>query len=192
MARAQRATRPENVSVEELREYLTEVEGKTAAQRIMVGINHKEGIPQTQLADWYDVSRTTIHNWLNRLERLEDEPLEEVIYDEDRPGRPPKLDDDERERLEAVLQSPPTAIGYDASTWTPRLVRAYILETFDIEYSLSHVRDLVHESEISRRTAATTDDEDGTRNARQPDRTDAEGRGTEDEPGPDRVHGCRS
>lgn len=141
--------RPRNVSVEELRQYLTDVEGKTATQRIMVGINHKEGVPQTELADWYDVSRTTIHNWLNRLERLDEEPLEEVIYDEERPGRPSKLNASQKRQLEEVLNKPPAAAGYDTSEWTPLLTRTYIEETFGVEYTLSHVRELMHEAGVS-------------------------------------------
>ncbi|ERJ05596.1 hypothetical protein HLRTI_002406 [Halorhabdus tiamatea SARL4B] len=190
MSQAARAVRPENVSVEELREYLTEVDGKTATQRIMVGINHKEGIPQTQLADWYDVSRTTIHNWLKRLERLEEEPLEDVIYDEKRPGRPSKLDDDERDRLEAVLDASPTVVGYDAVMWTPKLLQRYIEDTFDVEYSLSYVRELMHENDVTWRTADRSD----TDQALQPDRESQDGSEdrTDDDPAPQRVHGCRS
>ncbi|MFB6153644.1 MAG: transposase [Halodesulfurarchaeum sp.] len=149
MPQGQTTSRPENVSVEELRQYLTEVEGKTATQRIMVGINHKEGIPQTTLADWYDVSRTTIHNWLNRLERLDEEPLEDVIYDDDRPGRPSKLDDDQRAQLRKALSDPPTAAGFDANTWSPKLVRSFIADAFDVDYCLSYVRQLINEIQAS-------------------------------------------
>jgi len=141
--------RPENVTVEELRAYLRDVEGKTATQRITVGINHKEGVSQTELADWYDVSRTTIHNWLNRLERLEDEPLEDVIYDEKRPGRPAKLDDCQQRQLTEVLTQSPSEAGFDAQEWSPKLARVYIEETFDVEYTLSYVRELMHEADIS-------------------------------------------
>jgi transposase len=141
--------RPENVSVAALREYLTEVEGKTATKRIMVGINHKEGVPQTELADWYDVSRTTIHNWLTRLERLADEPLEDVVYDDDRPGRPSKLTPSQENQLEEVLSKPPAEAGYEAPEWTPKLTRMYIKEMFHVEYTLSYVRELLHEAGVS-------------------------------------------
>lgn len=141
--------RPKNVSVEHLRSCLTEVEGKTATKRIMVGINHKEGVAQTELADWYDVSRTTIHNWLNRLERLAEEPLEDVVYDEERSGRPSKLNDSQEKQLEEVLEKPPSEAGYEASEWTPRLAHAYIREMFHVEYTLSYVRELLHEAGVS-------------------------------------------
>ncbi|MFB6202505.1 MAG: helix-turn-helix domain-containing protein [Halorhabdus sp.] len=196
MARAQTTARPENVTVEELRHYLTEVEGKTATQRIMVGINHKEGIPQTKLADWYDVSRTTIHNWLNRLERLADEPLEDVIYDEERPGRPSKLDDEQRRQLRTALAETPTAVGYDAAEWSPKLVQSYVAEAFDVEYCLSYVRQLMNDIETPEQSvsddipsdASETDDSSSTIEdvamAENPPTTD-------DEASQHRVHGCR-
>ena len=71
---------------------------------MVVGINYNEGVSQTDLAEWYGVSRTTIHNWLNRLERLESEPFEEVIYDANRPGRPSKLTAEEwNDSMEILL-----------------------------------------------------------------------------------------
>lgn len=153
-------TRPKSVSVEYLRQCLTEVEGKTAAKRIMVGINHKEGVPQTELADWYNVSRTTIHNWLDRLERLSEEPLEEVVYDDERPGRPSKLDSSQQKQLAEVLKKPPKEAGYKAPEWTPKLAQAYIEEMFHVEYTLSYVREILHEAGVSWNTSQTRSQDD--------------------------------
>ncbi|WP_424004743.1 helix-turn-helix domain-containing protein [Haloarcula salina] len=177
--------RPETVSVEELRSYLREVEGKTATQRITVGINHKEGVSQTELADWYDVSRTTIHNWLNRLERLEDEPPEAVIYDEKRPGRPPKLDDCQQRQLTEVLTESPREVGFDAEEWHPKLARVYIEETFDVEYTVSYVRELMHEASVS----WTKHDSNG-QDVERVQEAFKSGFNTTSESGP-RTHGCR-
>lgn len=181
----QRDRRPEHVSVEQLRAYLTEVEGKTATQRIMVGINHKEGVTQTDLADWYDVSRTTIHNWLDRLERLAEEPLEEVVYDDDRPGRPSKLTESQQRQLEEVLAKPPSEAGYDAAEWTPRLTQAYIEEIFHVEYTLSYVRELLHEAGVSWNTTRSREQD-------QHSVQEAFKRGFEEEEQSHKwVHGCR-
>ena len=138
--------RLEDVSADELRRYLEEVAGRRATLRLVVGINHKEGVPQTTLADWYGVSRTTIHNWLARLERLDEEPLEAVVYDADRPGRPPKLSTDRRAQLASLLEESPAAAGFeDASHWTPRLVQRLIRGEFGVTYSRRHVRELLSE-----------------------------------------------
>lgn len=145
----------EDVSADDLREILAEVEGKRATQRVMVGLNYKEGISQRRLARMYGRTEKTIYNWLRRLDRLADEPVEEVVYDAPRPGRPPKLDDEQRDRLEDALNRPPTDFGYDRSTWTPALAREYIAETFGVEYELRRVRELMSEAGLSYRTVRT-------------------------------------
>ena len=141
--------RLEGISADELREYLDVVDEKRPALRLVVGINYKEGVPQSALADWYGISRTTVHNWLNRLERLADEPVEEVIYDAERPGRPAKLTPREWDELGSILDESPGEVGIDAPQWTPRLVQLLIEETFAVEYSRRHVRALLTEAGFS-------------------------------------------
>ncbi len=145
--------RLENVSADELREYLDEVEQKRPALRLVVGINYKEGVTQSDLAEWYGVSRTTIHNWLNRLERLETEPFEDVIFDADRPGRPSKLTADEWDELVEILEEPPEQVGIDAPHWSPRLVQIFLQEEFDVTYSRRHIRELLHRAGLTWKTA---------------------------------------
>ncbi|GAB7011506.1 hypothetical protein JCM31271_34490 [Halorubrum trueperi] len=145
--------RLEAVSTDKLREYLDEVEQKRPTLRVVVGINYKEGVSQSDLADWYGVSRTTIHNWLNRLERLDTESFEDVIYDADRPGRPSKLTDDGWEQLLSTLDEPPEEVGIDAPHWSPRLVQLFLQEEFDVEYSRRHIRELLHQAGLTWKTA---------------------------------------
>ncbi len=145
--------RLEQVSADELREYLDEVTEKRPTLRLVVGINYKEGVSQSALADWYAISRTTVHNWLSRLERLTDEPFEEVIFDAERPGRPPKLTSVQWDELLSILDDSPNKIGIEAPHWSPRLVQILIEEEFDIEYSRRHVRELLHDAGFSWKTA---------------------------------------
>lgn len=140
--------RLEGLTSEDLRECLDQVDGKTATLRIVVGINYKNNVTQSELADWYGVTRTTIHNWLDRLERLEDEPLEDVIYDDQRPGRPPKLERQDREHLESILQTPPRDWDIDMRAWTPPLVQRLVVELFDVEYTLRHVRTMMNRAGV--------------------------------------------
>lgn len=143
----------EGVTGNDLRNILAEVDGKQATQRIMMGIAYKEGISQTKLAEMYGVSEKTIYNWLCRLDRLADEPFESVVYDDDRPGRPSKLTDEEREQLERAFHHPPSAVGCDAPVWTAALAQTYIEATFDADYCLRQVRELMTEAGLSYTTA---------------------------------------
>lgn len=137
----------EGVTLEELRRTLAEVEGKRATQRVMAGISYKDGVPQTTIAERHDVSRNTVRNWLERLERLEDEPVEEVLHDAPRPGRPPKLTDDQREQLCETLSRPPREAGVDATAWTPSVAQRYIADAYDVEYHVRHVRRILDDLE---------------------------------------------
>jgi transposase len=139
----------EEIAADDLRQILAEVEGKQATQRVMVGLNYKNGQTQAELAEIYGVTEKTIYNWLCRLDRLADEPVEEVVYDDDRSGRPPKLTDAEHERLEEVLLQSPTEVDYNAPAWTPALAQRYIAETFDVDYCIRQVRNLMTEAGLS-------------------------------------------
>lgn len=79
----------DQISVTELQEALDNVEGKKPTQRLLVAIAYKNGVTQTELAEWYDVQRRTIYNWLNRLDT--DTSLEQAVTDAHRSGRSRKL-----------------------------------------------------------------------------------------------------
>ena len=138
--------RLDHVSADEHREYLDEE--KRPKFRLVVGINCKEGVSHSDLAEWYGVSRNTIHDWLNRLERLESEPFEEVIYDTDRPERPSKPPENEWNELVAILDDPPSEVGIGAPQWSPLLVRLLLEERFDVRYSRRNIRVVVAPGQI--------------------------------------------
>ncbi len=132
-----------NVSLEELQRALEAVDGKKPTQRLMVAIAYKNGVSQTELAEWYDVQRRTIYSWLKRLEQ---EPLEQAVYDDTRSGRPRKLGDEQQAQLEEALHEPPAEAGYDVPGWTPTLVQQYLEERFDVDYSRPSCRRLMKDA----------------------------------------------
>lgn len=135
----------DSVSMTGLHRALETVEGRTPTLRVVVAINYKRGVSPTALAEWYDLSRTTVYHWLERLERLADEPVADVVYDADRPGRPPKLTPTQRERLSRDLASSPRSAGFEADEWTPELLGRHVRDRYDTDYSLRHLRDLLGE-----------------------------------------------
>jgi transposase len=156
----------ESVSVESLHRILTEVDDKRAVQRLLAGIAYKDGVSQTKIARRHDVHPNTVRNWLRRLERLEDEPFEAVVYDESSGGRSRKLSDDEYERFVDALHGSPADVGFDERAWTVPLARRYLEETFDVEYCPRHVRRLLSEAGLTCETvsvACDDEDEDGQR-----------------------------
>ncbi len=149
----------DEISVEELQDALDNVDGKKPTQRLLAAIAYKNGIQQTELAEWYDVERRTIYSWLKRLDT--DESLEQAVSDAHRSGRNRKLSEQEQEQFEATVHEPPEKVGLDAPAWTPALVKQYLDETYDVEYSIPSCRRLLNEAGLSyqkpRRTAAESD-----------------------------------
>lgn len=133
-------SRLDGISVPELQQTLDSVEGKKPAQRLIAAIAHKNGVSQTELADWFGVQRRTVYGWFTRLEA---EPLEDAVHDEQRTGRPRKLTTEQQTELRKTLHNPPTAVGYERSSWTPALVQQYLEATFEVTYSRPSCRRLM-------------------------------------------------
>lgn len=138
----------EDTTIEELQDALDAVATKKPTQRLMLAILYKRGPSVPMIADWFDMREDTIYRWFRRIER---EPILDAVYDDPRPGRPPKLTDEQRDAFEAAVQGSPSDIGREGEHWTAAVARAYLADEFDVEYSLRHVRrllqDLDHEND---------------------------------------------
>jgi len=145
----------DEVSAEDLRDVLAEIEGKKPTQRVMAAINYLEEDDATmqEIAQRYGYTSGWLSRWLARLERLESEPFEAVVYDEERSGRPAELSDQEKQQFIDVVHDVPEAVGIDAPAWSVPLAQHYLKETFDVEYSDRHVRRLLREAGLSWKTA---------------------------------------
>lgn len=136
----------EDVTQAELQSALAAVENRTPTQRLIAAIAYKNGVPQSQLADWFDVERKTIYNWLSRLE---DGDLLESASDAKRSGRNRKLSDAQLAEFQEALRESPEAVGFDAPGWTPSLAQRYLSEDFDVEYSIPSCRRLMKEAGLT-------------------------------------------
>jgi len=150
----------DEIAVEELQDALDNVERKKPTQRLLAAIAYKNGVTQTELAEWYDVQRRTIYSWLKRLDT--DESLEQAVTDVHRSGRNRKISDTQQREFKEAVHEPPEEVGIDAPAWTPALVQQYLEETYGVEYSIPSCRRLLNEAGLRyqkpRRTAAESDD----------------------------------
>jgi transposase len=146
----------DEISVEELQDALDNVDGTKPTQRLLAAIAYKNGVTQTELAEWYGVQRRTIHSWLNRLDT--DESIEQAVRDNKRTGRKQKLSEERQEEFEATVHDSPGEVGIDA----PALVQQFLEETYGVEYSIPSCRRLLKQSGLSyqkpRRKAAEADE----------------------------------
>ena len=139
----------ENTSIEELREKLAEVDDPKATKRLMLAILYKQGPSVPMIAEWYDMRAETIYSWFTQIE---EDPLDEAIFDDPPPGRPPKLTEVQRKQFKKSLHQPPEQIGYDAPAWTRPLAEQFLEEEFDVTYHERHVRRLMNELGVSWQT----------------------------------------
>ena len=144
-----------DVSTDDLRRILAEVEGKKPTQRVMAAINYLEEDEATleDVAERYGYTAGWLSRWLDRLERLANEPFEEVVYDEQRSGRPSELSDQQHDKFVEALHESPEEVGLDAPAWSVPLARHYLAEEFNVEYCERHVRRLMSEAGLSWKTA---------------------------------------
>lgn len=153
----------DEIPIEDLQRALDAVDGAKPTQRLLAAIAYKNGVTQTELAEWYGVQRRTIYNWLERLDT--DEPLERAVRDGKRTGRTRKLSNAQKTEFEDVVHAPPGEVGIDAPMWTPALVQQYLDETYGVEYSLPSCRRLLKEAgleyQTTRSSAAETTEKTG-------------------------------
>lgn len=131
-----------DISVDRLLEALDEADSAKATKRIMIALAYKDGVSVDTLSERYGLSRSTVYSWLDRFEYRS---IESAIRDDDRPGRPPKLDEQQQASVQSALGASPTEIGYDQATWTPELLQRHIEREYGVSYSLGHVRRLIRE-----------------------------------------------
>jgi len=152
----------DEISVEELQDALDNVDGNKPTQRLLAAIAYKNGVTQTELAEWHDTGRRTIYSWLMRLDT--DEPLEQAVSDDHRSGRKRKLSEIQQKEFEQTVHEPPEEVGIDAPAWTPALVQEFLEQTYGVEYSYPSCRRLLKEAGLSyqklRRRAAESEESD--------------------------------
>ena len=133
-------SRLEDVPVVDLEEALENATRKRETMRLMTAVIYKRGPSVPMLAEWLDVRAAIIYGW---FDRLESEPVAAAVRDRSRPGRPPRLTDDQRQEFRDVVSDSPAKSGYDADAWTVTLAQQYLEDRFDVEYSSRHVRRLL-------------------------------------------------
>jgi transposase len=142
--------RLDEITLEELQELREHIEDGKPRDRVLTAIARKQGDTIETLAERQGVVEKTIRNW---LDRFAEEPIEQAPYDDTSPGRPPKLEGDDREQLFEQLQHPPTDRGYEQQAWSSKLLVHHVKDTYGVEYSRGHARKLLSKAGLSWRTA---------------------------------------
>jgi transposase len=92
----------------------------------------RKGIHPDDVADLYDVGRSTVYNW--RKEYREKGPAALVV--KYAPGRTPRLTQQQREQLRKwIVGQDPRQLQFDFALWTRQMVRDLIRKKFGVEYT---------------------------------------------------------
>jgi transposase len=76
------------------------------------------GYSAPKIAKLHNVTDPMVYKWMDRF----DEEGPSGLYDRDREGRPPKIDEEAEAEIEELLESDPTEHGENATRWTtPRI-----------------------------------------------------------------------
>jgi transposase len=108
-------------------------------------LGYIEGRRVVDLAVELCVTRGSVNRWLQWYEAL---GVEGLITAKP-PGAAPKLTDEQREELVALVEAGPLAAGYQSGVWTGPMIGDLIERRFGVRYHRHNVPRLLHELRLS-------------------------------------------
>ena len=94
-----------------------------------------------EAARLYGDSPRSVEYWVHRLLRQGLAGLEE----DERPGRPSRLSDPQKERLRSELQGSPRALGYDQNLWDGKLVAHHLAQRYGVTLGVRQCQRLLRQ-----------------------------------------------
>lgn len=116
-----------------------------AKLRLLAALKRKEGNTLEDIASSLQKPKTTIHDWLRRLE----DGGVDKLYDVKQSGKPAKLSKQQLDELGKVLDNSPQKQGLPFVLWTTKLVQYIIIKLFDIKYEIWNIWKIVKKLNFS-------------------------------------------
>ena len=106
----------------------------------------QKGMHPDDVADLYDVGRSTVYNW--RKEYTEKGPAALTV--KKAPGRTPRLTEKQREQLRKwVVGRDPRQLQFDFALWTRQMVRDLVKREFGVDYTLEAIGSILRDMGLS-------------------------------------------
>jgi transposase len=112
---------PSDEELKELKRMTRQEVGRVAMRAHMVLLSAR-GYTVSEIVEIYNSSNVSVYKWLDRF----DAQGPAGLYDQPRSGRPPKVDAEVKQAIEATLSKPPTSQDYNFTIWTTPLLRNHI------------------------------------------------------------------
>ena len=137
-----------NISEGELKRLYRLEKNAKSKLRLLTAIQRREGKTLDYIASSLRKPKTTIHDW---LQRLESKGIN-YLYDIKQPGKPARLTKTQEKELENVLGQSPEKQGIPHTTWTTKLVQYIILKMFNVKFKVRQVRNIIKKINFSLQT----------------------------------------
>lgn len=121
-----------------------EAVGRVALRAHMILLSAR-GRSAPEIAEIYEVANVTVYKWIDRFNGEGPSGL----YDREREGRPPKLDEEAEQEIERVLEHAPTEEGYEITRWTTPHLARHLEEELGVEVHPDTVRRALNRLEYS-------------------------------------------
>jgi transposase len=109
--------------------------------RLQAGELMLKGLDDDEITYILDVILSSVKRWRRKL-NLHDNDLSCLVRKKGS-GRPPRLSDDEKQRLKEIILGGAVEAGYPSERWTSRNVADLIRDEFEVELAPRTVRDLL-------------------------------------------------
>lgn len=100
-----------------------------------------QGRPVAEVARSLEVSRQSVHTWLQTFHRT---GSLEALADQPRAGRPPRTEVELGEQVKAWLAESPQTYGYEATIWTVPLLQEHLRKACDQAFGETTLRRWLH------------------------------------------------
>lgn len=127
-----------------LRRFIKAAEGRgdlDCWRRGRAVLGYIEGRRAVDLAAEADVTRGSVNRWLQWYEAAGIEGLLTGVS----PGAAPRLSEQQRSELAAIVEGGPLAAGYQSGVWTGPMIGDLIEQRFGVRYHTHYVPELLHQ-----------------------------------------------
>ena len=129
---------------EELKRMKRQEVGRVATRAHIILLSNR-GYSAPQISEIHDVTGPMVYKWMDRF----DEEGPSGLYDRDREGRPPKIDEEVEQEIERLLEENPTEKGKNATRWTTDRIAEHLDRELGVDVHPETVRDALNRLDYS-------------------------------------------
>jgi transposase len=129
---------------EELKRMKRQEVGRVATRAHIILLSNR-GYSAPQISEIHDVTGPMVYKWMDRF----DEEGPSGLYDRDREGRPPKIDEEVEQEIERLLEQNPTERGENATRWTTDRIAEHLDRELGVDVHPETVRDALNRLDYS-------------------------------------------